>query len=162
MISKFFYSIKWHSIRQIFGRNICDFCLSRDYWNKYVNRPKLEKILKLITVNPRYNAALFIALTFFWTKFHLTHYIDLPSKIAVMEEWKLWTHLMLYASIVTKLKFPSGRAFVILKQSILFSKSLGECKSMYQGREPENCVITKFVTQFCWVELLNFNGLYLY
>jgi hypothetical protein len=52
LIPKFLYCTKWHYVRQICSRNICDIYLSRDYWAKYTKSPKLEKLLKLMTVKP--------------------------------------------------------------------------------------------------------------
>ena len=44
------------------------------------------------------------------------------------------------------LMFPSGLSYMFIGQSMSLSKSLGVCKSQYQGRGPENCKNTKFVT----------------
>jgi len=60
-------------------------------------------------------------------------------KISVNKEWLLWSHLMLYASTVTKVLFPSGCAYVDIGQSSMLSKPSGVCKRQYQGRGPENC-----------------------
>jgi hypothetical protein len=68
LISKFFYSIKWHYIWQIYSRNIYDICLWRYCRAKYINRQKLENVLNLNTEKPRYNTTLFIANISFWTE----------------------------------------------------------------------------------------------
>jgi len=47
--------------------------------------------------------------------------------------------------------------YVILRQVILLSNALEECKDTYQVGGPASCKNTKFVTKVCWVELLNFN-----
>ena len=65
-------------------------------------------------------------------------------KFSANKEWVLWTHLITYSLLVTKLVFPTGYAYVVIAQATSFSESLEECKSQYQGRQPENCENTKF------------------
>jgi hypothetical protein len=68
--------------------------------------------------------------------------------------WYCETHLIIYTSLVIELMFPTGLANMLTGQPIWFSYSLDLCNKAYQGRGPENCENTKFVTHFCWVERL--------
>ena len=50
--------------------------------------------------------------------------------------------------------FPTGLANMLIGQPIWFSYGSDLCNRKYEGRGPENCENTKFVTHFCWVEIL--------
>jgi hypothetical protein len=69
-------------------------------------------------------------------------------KIPVNIKWILWTHLVSYTLSVIRLMFPTGVAYMATGQSRLLSKELGVCKCKYQGRVPESCKNTKFITHF--------------
>ena len=106
----------------------------------------MKKLLKLITVKPRYIATPFIAHTLCEQKLHLSRYLDLPLQIAVNKQWILWIHLILYTSLLNNVVCPSGLANMVIGHPMLSSKTSCLCIRKYQGRGPENCENKKFVT----------------
>ena len=59
----FVFSVNRCCIRQIGSCKICDSCLSRAYRTKCISWRKLEKILKLITLQPGYKSKSFMCHT---------------------------------------------------------------------------------------------------
>jgi hypothetical protein len=66
-------------------------------------------------------------------------------KIPVNKQWKLWTHLIMSASIDFEIVYPSGLSYSKTTQVWVFSRKLEEWLSASQGRGPVYCKKKKAV-----------------